>query len=72
MGRRGKTARREPKFDVAGPNRDLRVDPQDRLPAAEDERPKKPRKRQTTEGKPAANASARKKPAKSKGQHGAR
>jgi penicillin-binding protein 1A len=72
VGRRGKAARREPKFDVAGPNRDLRVDPQDRLPAAEDERPKKPRKRQTTESKPAANASARKKPSKSKGSRRSR
>ncbi len=71
MGRRGKTARREPKFDVAGPNRDLRVDPQDRLPAAEDERPTKPKKREAAQAKPASAAASkttRKKPAKGKGQ----
>jgi penicillin-binding protein 1A len=69
VGRRGKAARREPKFDVAGPNRDLRVDPQDRLPAADDEpkpRPKKRKNAAKSAAKPAGSTSPGKKPARSK------
>ena len=48
MGRRTKSARREPKFDVGVPNRELRADPQDRLPATEEsERRVVPRARRT-------------------------
>jgi penicillin-binding protein 1A len=68
VGRRGKAARREPKFDVEGPNRDLRVDPKDRLPAGEDEPAPKPRKRKSSKSaKPKSESSqSRKKPAKDK------
>ena len=51
---------------MAGPNRDLRIDPQDRLPPADDERPAKPKKRETTKAKPATPPAAPKKLAKSK------
>ncbi len=67
MGRRGKAARREPKFDVEGPNRDLRVDPQDRLPAGEDAAAPKPKKRRKA-AKPAGSEPAGKKPAREKGK----
>ncbi|MET0276757.1 MAG: transglycosylase domain-containing protein, partial [Pseudorhodoplanes sp.] len=69
MGRRGKTTRREPNFDVEGPKREMRVDPQDRLPAGDDEpRPKPKRKRKSSGAKSAASASSSKKPGKEKGR----
>jgi penicillin-binding protein 1A len=38
VGRRSKSVRREPKFDVGVPNRELRADPHDRLAGSDDER----------------------------------
>jgi penicillin-binding protein 1A len=68
VGRRGNTARREPKFDVEGPNRELRADPEDRLPARDDEPAPKPRKKRKA-AKPKSEApESRKKPAKEKGK----
>ena len=65
MGRRGKTARHEPNFDVEGPNRELRAEPDDRLPSAADEpRPKPKRKRKSPAKKAAADTE--KKPARSR------
>ena len=37
MGRRSKSVRREPKFDVGVPNRELRADPHDRLAGSDDD-----------------------------------
>ncbi len=64
MGRQGKAARREPKFDVDGPNRDVRVDPKDRLPGGEDEPRPKPKKRKAAAKSHASEGS--RKPGKSK------
>ena len=57
LGRRNKSARREPKFDVEGPKRELRVDPQDRLPASDEDMPRtkaRTRKKPTGGSKPEA------------------
>ena len=66
MGRRGQTARREPKFDVEGPNRELRADPEIRLPADEEAPPPKPKKKRKPKPKADGSATSAKKPAKSK------
>jgi penicillin-binding protein 1A len=70
VGRRSKSVRREPKFDVGAPNRELRADPQDRLVGNEDvERraAKSPRAR-TRAAKPAPQKSE-KKPGEKKSRH---
>jgi len=61
LGRRNKAARREPKFDVEGPKRELRVDPQDRLSATDEDMARtKPRARK----KPASSKTEQVAPAK--------
>jgi penicillin-binding protein 1A len=73
VGRRGKSDRREPKFDVGVPNRELRADPHERLAGSNDDegRPTKrarprtraaksaPQKQDTTRKKPDAKSGKR-------------
>ena len=74
LGRRDKAARREPKFDVDGPRRELRADPDDRLPAIEDEKPRAkaraPRARKATNTPKADTTDDTMAPAKSKKKGG--
>jgi len=74
LGRRDKAARREPKFDVGGPGRELRADPDDRLSATEDEKPRvkarAPRARKATTTPKADTPDDTMAPAKSKKKGG--
>jgi penicillin-binding protein 1A len=59
LGRRNKAARREPKFDVESPKRELRVDPQDRIPVSDEDMPRtktRVRKKPASSGKAEAPA----------------
>ncbi len=74
LGRRDKAARREPKFDVGGPKRELRADPDERLPAIEDEKPRAkartPRARNTASNTKTEVANDSMAPAKSQKKSG--
>ncbi len=68
LGRRSKSVRREPKFDVGVPNRELRADPQDRLAGSEDqERRAKSARARNRAAKP-ASSKPQHKPAAKKGR----
>lgn len=57
LGRRNKAARREPKFDVESPKRELRVDPEDRIPVSDEDMPRtktRARKKSASSGKASA------------------
>ena len=61
LGRRSKSVRREPKFDVGVPNLELRADPQDRLAGSEDqERRVKSARARNRAAKPASSKPQRK------------
>jgi len=61
LGRREKPARREPKFDVEGPKKDLRIDPRDRLPGTDEDMA---RTKTRARKKPAASEKAEAAPAR--------
>jgi penicillin-binding protein 1A len=68
LGRRSKSVRREPKFDIGVPNRELRADPQDRLAGSEDqERRVKSARTRSRAAKP-ASSKPQQKPAGKKGR----
>ncbi len=59
LGRRNKAARREPKFDVENPKRELRIDPETRIPASDEDMPRtktRARKKPASSGKADAPA----------------
>ena len=68
MGRRSKSVRREPKFDVGVPNRELRADPHDRLAGSEDEERRAKGARARSRAAKSASPKPPKKPAGKKGR----
>ncbi len=68
MGRRSKSVRREPKFDVGVPNRELRADPHDRLAGSEDEERRAKGARARSRAAKPASPKPPKKPAGKKGR----
>jgi penicillin-binding protein 1A len=66
LGRRSKSVRREPNFDVGVPNRELRAEPEDRLAGTDDDRRVKKRARTRSRATKPAPQKSSKKPAEKK------